>query len=197
MTTVLKDVEVLGLYEVIRMSEYDPMLCLLAFRPSQELDWSRYGSSSPLFLSHELTTGLLYGIPPFRANKRSKTGSVSIADTPGHEASWLQDIQFASSTSFEAEWAEYGGATGSGGGPEVAVVEPPVLHDLNLLFERDAGRTKDAGAAKPRLQKEWRLLMDELPGLQMAVPTDSLGIVNFECEVVKKNKFLVKEVEAS
>lgn len=36
---------------------------------------------------------------------------------------------------------------------------------------------------------------NELPGLQMTVPSDSLGIIEFACEVIEKNKSLVEEVE--
>lgn len=47
------------------------------------------------------------------------------------------------------------------------------------------------------LKKELRLLTDELPSLYMTVPADRLRLLKFGRKVIKKNKYLVEEVEAS
>lgn len=70
----------------------------------------------------------------------------------------------------------------------MVVVDPPVLDDLELLIERDAGWTEDLGAVKPEFQKEWKLLQDEFTGLLMTVPTNNLGLVTFRQEVVARNR---------
>lgn len=64
-----------------------------------------------------------------------------------------------------------------------------------MLFQRDAGWTRDISAAKLELQKKWGLLRDELHDLQITVPTESLGLVMFGREVIKKTKLLVEGVE--
>lgn len=76
----------------------------------------------------------------------------------------------------------------------MVLVDPPVLDELELLFERDAWWIRDAGAIKPELKKEWELLRDEFPALQMTVPTVSLRVVKFGREVILKNKSLVEEI---
>lgn len=78
-------------------------------------------------------------------------------------------------TGCAAEWLEYGSALGSGGDPEVVVVDPPVLEDLEWLFEGDAWWTKDVGAAKPELQKVWRLSSVKLSAIQVTFLTDAWG----------------------
>lgn len=45
------------------------------------------------------------------------------------------------------------------------------------------------------LQKAWKLLKDELTGLQISVPTGSLGLVKFLSEVFRNNASMVEEVE--
>lgn len=80
----------------------------------------------------------MYDIPPLHANKLSKTGSAVAVGISGHVVRWLQQIQFASATKYEAECFEFGGALGLSGGPDVVVIDPPVLYDLELLFERDS-----------------------------------------------------------
>lgn len=72
-------------------------------------------------------------------NKRSKTGSGVIVDTPCPEVSWLKDVQFTSIASWEAGWFKYGGASDAGGGFEVVVVYLPVLDELELLFKTESG----------------------------------------------------------
>lgn len=89
----------------------------------------------------------------------------------------------------------YGGASDSGAGPEHFVVDTTALDDLALLFERDAEWTRDLGAAKPELQKKWGSLRDELSGLHMTVLTDSMGLVTFWDEVIKKTKSLVEALQ--
>lgn len=83
---VLEDVKVLGLYSVIRLIGYDSVLCLLALRRSQEIDWSRYGGTDPAFLGYDLKTGPVFNVPPLRANKRTKTGSTTVFDVLRREA---------------------------------------------------------------------------------------------------------------
>lgn len=95
----------------------------------------------------------MYDVSPLRA-KKVHSGSGLIVDIRGHEARWYQNIQFASVTSCEAEWLELGGISGFGGGPEVVVVAPFVLHDLKLFFEMEACCTKDIVAATPKVQKK-------------------------------------------
>lgn len=149
-----------------------------------------------LFCAYKFTARTVYGILLPRVNKISKTGSGVIVDTPDHEVSWLQDNPFASIVTCEAEWLEHGGALGLGGGSKVVFVDQPALDDLKLLFESDAGWTKDVGPTKLKLQKVWGLLTDVLPGLPMTYPTDSLELVKSGHEVIKKNKFLFEEFEA-
>lgn len=52
-TGVLEDVEVLEFHDMIRFCGSDPVLCLLAVWRSQEIDWSRYGSTHPLFFGYD------------------------------------------------------------------------------------------------------------------------------------------------
>lgn len=42
-------------------------------------------------------------------------------------------------------------------------LDPSVLHDLELLFERDAGRSQDVEHVKPELPGEWAYLRNKLP----------------------------------
>lgn len=97
----------------------------------------------------------------------------------------------------QVDWFKHGCAWDAGGGPEVFVVNNSVLHELEWLLGRNAGWTREVGAVKPELQKEWELLTNELSVFPMTVPSDSLGLVRFGCEVIKKNKCLVEDVEVS
>lgn len=97
---------------------------------------------------------------------------------------------------FEAEWPDFGGASGFGDGSGVVVVDMLVLSELEVLFERDVGWTRHVGAPKRELQKKWGLFKDELRGLQMTVPTYRLILVKFVRDAIKKNESLVEEVEA-
>lgn len=133
-TGVLGDNEVLGLYDIIRIAGFDPVKCLLAARRSQEIDWSGYGVDSTPFFGYESKSGLAYVISTLRATERSETDSDVIFDISGYDTSCLQDSQLANITSCDAERAEYGGALGLDGGPQVVVFDPPVLDDLELLF---------------------------------------------------------------
>lgn len=193
---ILEDIEVLCLYDVIRFDGYDPVLCVLSLLRSQEMDWSRYGGDDTPVFGYDFRREQVYDVPTLRANKRSRNGSGVVIDISGYVGRWLQDIQFQNIRSCEAEWLEFGGVSGSGGGPGVVVADPPVLGDLELLFKRDAGWTRDVDAARPELHKQWGLLRDEPPSLQMTAPTDILGIVKFGREIVEKNKVLVEEVKA-
>lgn len=56
-TVVLKDIEVPGLYYVIRLTEYDPVLFLLAVWRLQDIDWSLYGADNSPFLVTYLQPG--------------------------------------------------------------------------------------------------------------------------------------------
>lgn len=86
-TGFLKDVEVHGLYDVIRLSVYDPVLCLLAVCRFQEIDCSGYGGDDPPCLGHVYKTGQVYDIPPLRDWKRFIPSSVVAVDIRSHEAS--------------------------------------------------------------------------------------------------------------
>lgn len=108
-----------------------------ALRHSQKTNRSRYGGVDPPLSFYEFNTGQVFDIPSLRAIKRSRTGSGVIVGVSGHETRWPQEIQFASITSCESEWLELGDASGSGGGPKVVIIEPPVLENLELLFKRD------------------------------------------------------------
>lgn len=138
-TDILAYVEVLGLYYVILLAGSDPVLCFLPVRCSQEMDRSRYGDINQPFFVYWLTIGSVHGVPLIRANKRTNTGSSVIDDISGHEVSWWKGLQFASIATFEAVWLQYVSVSGSGDGPEVFVVDPPVIDDLLFLFKRDAG----------------------------------------------------------
>lgn len=48
-TAVLEDIEVLGLYDAIRLVGYDLLFRLLELQSSQQVDWSRYGDTYPSF----------------------------------------------------------------------------------------------------------------------------------------------------
>lgn len=39
------------------------------------------------------------------------------------------------------------------------------------------------------------MLRNELPGLHMTVSAERLGLVMFECKVIKKNRSLVEDIE--
>lgn len=84
-TGVLKDVEVLCLYDIFRLGRYDPMLCLLGLRRSQDIDSSRYGGDDALFFGYDLKAGKCLMFYRFLASRRSKTGSGVTVDFPGHE----------------------------------------------------------------------------------------------------------------
>lgn len=84
-TGVLKDVEVLGFYDVKRLVGFDPVLCLLALRRLQEIDWSRHGGENPPYLGCDLKTRQAFDILPLCVNKRSKTDSGATSDVLCHE----------------------------------------------------------------------------------------------------------------
>lgn len=46
------------------------------------------------------------------------------------------------------------------------------------------------------VKKEWELLRNELPGLQITVPTSSLGLVKSGRKFIKRCKSLLEDVEA-
>lgn len=172
------------------------MLCVLHLSRSQEIDWSHYGGENSSISEYEFTDRQLHDVPPLCASEMSKTGSGIVVDVLGYEARWPRDIQLASTLNCKAEWFELVNALGSGRSTELVVVGRQVLYDLKLLFERNDRWTKDVGSVKLEVQKERGSLSEELPGLQMAASTDSLGIVKFDREVIKKSKSLVGEVEA-
>lgn len=80
------------------------MLCLLAVWHSQEIEQSRYGGGDSLFFVYEFRTRSVYGVPPLCANKRFESSSGVMVVVTGREVRWLQDIQFESIASCEAEW---------------------------------------------------------------------------------------------
>lgn len=95
--------EVLGLYDVVRMARHDPVLCLLAVCRSKEIDGSRYGGNNMQFFEYKFKAGLVYGILLIRTIKRPKLSSDVVVDIPCHEVCYLQDSQLASITSCEAK----------------------------------------------------------------------------------------------
>lgn len=116
--------------------------------------------------------------------------------TPVCEVLRLHYIQLITITSRETELLEFGGASGSDGGYQVVLVGLPMLDDLPLLFKKDARWTKAVRAAKPESETKWRLLRDELIGLQITVLADGQRLVKIWREVIEKNKLLVEEQEA-
>lgn len=66
----------------------------------------------------------------------------------------MQEIHFASIIICETERLRFGGASGSGGGSEVVLVDPPVLSHLLLLFKRDTGYTRNIGPNELEQQKK-------------------------------------------
>lgn len=71
---VLVDMEVLSLYDVIRLVVYDLELFLLALRRSQDIHWSRYDDEAPPCFRHDFKTCYDFDIPPLCANKRFNKG---------------------------------------------------------------------------------------------------------------------------
>lgn len=107
----------------------------------------------------------------------------------------MQDVPSTSNAGCEAEWSRNGGALNAGDGLEIVVSNPSVLDELELLFESDAVLTRNVGSTKPEIQKAWWLLGKKLSSLKMTVLTDSLRLVKFGWDVIKKIKFLVQDLE--
>lgn len=78
-TGVLEDVEVLVFYNTFRLAGYDPVLRLLAFRLSEEIDWSRCGGDYAPFIGYDFKTEQVYHILPLHAKKWSKKRSGEVA----------------------------------------------------------------------------------------------------------------------
>lgn len=76
----------------------------------------------------------------------------------------------------------------------MVLVDWQVLGDLQLLLEKDVWHTRYVSTAKPEFQNVWEVLREVLSGLGMTVSTDSVGLVGFGQDVIKKKKSLVKEV---
>lgn len=55
-TVILRDVDDLGLYNVILLAVFDWVLCFLPLRRSQEIKWSRYGVDDQPFFGYGSTT---------------------------------------------------------------------------------------------------------------------------------------------
>lgn len=102
--------------------------------------------------------------------------------------------EFESVKSSKDEWPKFDGVAKSTIGRDVEVVEPPVLDDLELLFERDAGWTQDILAVNCELRWECKLLRGDLPELKLPVPKDILGLVKSGREVIANSKSLADEV---
>lgn len=104
----------------------------------------------------------------------SKTGFGTVLDVPGHEIRWHRKILFSTIQSYNPEWREVGSVAGSGSrGDEMAVVDAPVLNDLEFLSELYAQWTQVVGAIKPEPQKECGLLRAGMRRLHIKVTTDS------------------------
>lgn len=56
-TSILEGMEVIRLFEFIRLAGYYPVLCLLDLYCSQEIDWPRYGSDYSPFFGYDYKTG--------------------------------------------------------------------------------------------------------------------------------------------
>lgn len=89
---VLKWIEMLGLYSIIRRDRYDPVLCLSTYSRSREVCWSHYSSSVPVFLGYAFSTGKVFHDLPLRVKKRLKTNSTTVIDVRRREARWLCNI---------------------------------------------------------------------------------------------------------
>lgn len=135
-TAVLEDMDALGLFDVISLDGHDLVLCLLALRRSQEIDSSRYGSTDPAFSCNDFKAWQVFDAPPLHANKKAKTFTGTIVDIPGHDVSWLREVQFASILHCKFKWLQFDSAESSAGGDEVVVVDPPVLDNIELSSER-------------------------------------------------------------
>lgn len=85
---------------------------------------SRFGSDNRPFFGYEFAVWSVYGMPPLRTHKRSKTRFGVAVEILYDEVIWLQDIQFASITSYRRERLDFGVTSSSGGGPDVVVVDP-------------------------------------------------------------------------
>lgn len=76
----------------------------------------------------------------------------------------------------------------------IVVIDPPVLHDLQLLLGWDAGSFHDVGAGKPESERERSLLCGYLAELQMTTSTNSTQRVKSGSEAISKIKSLVEEI---
>lgn len=91
--------------------------------------------------------------------------------------------------------SKFGGASVSSGDEKVVIVDQPDLDDLELLFERGGGCSRDARAVSPELQKKWALLPDSLACLQMTILPNSLGLLEFGLEFPKKKLSIAKKAK--
>lgn len=82
---VLADMEVLGLCDIFRFVQYDTVLCLLALRQSQEIEWSHCDGSDPTFSGYEFRMLQVCDVPPIRANKMFETSFGIILNVPDYE----------------------------------------------------------------------------------------------------------------
>lgn len=76
-------------------------------------------------------------------------------DVPGHPFQWLHVLKLTVIPSSESERLQFGEFSGLADRDEVFIIDNPVLNDLDLVHERNAGWTGDVVAVTAYLQK-WR-----------------------------------------
>lgn len=76
----------LGLYDVIQLVTYEPVLCSLTLRFLQEINLTRYGGDDHRSFGYDFKPGQVFDVPPLYANNRSNMGSGVTVDVPGRKA---------------------------------------------------------------------------------------------------------------
>lgn len=102
----------LGLHSVFLLVGYNPVLCLLAFKRSQEVNGLHYIGNGPVFRGYEFRTGQVLDITPLQVNKRLNTGFSTVADVSCRQYRWVSDQHFARIESCEAVWREFSSVAG-------------------------------------------------------------------------------------
>lgn len=167
------------------MVGYVSLLCLLALRCSQEIDWLPYGSDDLPFL-----------VMNSRRGRRLIFHSFALARGPRRVPAILFMFHVTSFDGFERHSSQESKAENLSGlsstvlgfgwccqsGYRLSLL----LDDLELFSETNGRWTIDVGTSQRVLRSESELLRVELPELQMTVPTDSQGLVGSDWKIINK-----------